>query len=111
MRRVANDEVQAAYFALLRAREELSALGRYGEHLESERRRIHRFIAEGDALDAHVDPHLRRRIAHTDAALSRALRARLEAVAVEEERLPERLQAAQAFVDECEQDHARLRDR
>lgn len=110
MRRVATDETEAAYFALLRAREELDALRRYGEHLESEQRRIQRFVAEGDALDAHVDPELRRRIAHTDAPLSRALRARLETIAGELERLPDRIAAAEEFIEECEREHIALRE-
>lgn len=111
MRRVGRDETEAAYFALLRAREELTALRRYGDFLEAEGRRIQRFVADGDALDAHVDQRLRRRIAHTDEGLGRAVQARLEAIAGEEERLPERIEAATAYVEECEQEHARLRGR
>lgn len=109
MGRVGRDEAEAAYFALLRAREEVTALHRYGEFLEAEQRRIHRFVADGDALDAHVAPGLRRRIAHTDAGVSKALKARLEAIDGELERLPARLEAAAAYVEECEQEHARLR--
>jgi hypothetical protein len=109
MGRVGRDETEAAYFALLRAREELTALQRYGEFLEAEQRRIHRFVADGDALDAHVDRRLRRRIAHTDAGLADALRTRLETIAGELERLPDRIEAAAAYVEECEQEHARLR--
>ncbi len=106
---VARNEREAAYFALLRARDELTSLRRYEEYLVSERRRVQRFVAEGDALDAHVDRRLRRRIAHTDEDLARALRARLESVEGELSRLPERIAGAEAFVEECEQDLARLR--
>ncbi|MGH3443207.1 MAG: hypothetical protein ACRDUY_14440, partial [Nitriliruptorales bacterium] len=81
--RVGRDEVEAAYFTLLRAREELAALRRYEEFLNAERRRLQRFIAAGDALDAHVDPRLRRGIAHTDEPLSRAIGDRLAIVADE----------------------------
>lgn len=111
MRRVGRDEVEAAYFTLLRAREELTVLQRYGEFLDAERRRLQRFGAEGDALDAHVDPRLRRGIAHTDEPLAEVVRARLDAVAAEQERLPDRLAAARDFVDECERDHAALKHR
>lgn len=111
MARVGRDEVEAAYFALLRAQEELATLRRYGEFLEAERRRLQRFVAEGDALDAHVDPRLRRAIAHTDRPLTESVRARLEVVANELGRLPDRLDAAAAFVEECEQELAALRGR
>lgn len=109
--RVGRDEVEAAYFTLLRAREELAALRRYEEFLNSERRRLQRFIAEGDALDAHVDSRLRRWIAHTDEPLGRAIAARLAIVADELQRLPERIAAAEAFVEESEQEHNQLRGR
>ncbi len=111
MARVGRNEVEAAYFTLLRAQEELAALRRYGEFLAGERRRLQRLIAEGDALDAHVDPRLRRAIAHTDKNLSEAVRGRLEVIGNESERLPQRLDAAAAFVEECEQELARLRGR
>lgn len=107
--RVGRDEVEAAYFSLLRAREELAALRRYDEFLHAERRRLQRFIAEGDALDAHVDGRLRRGIAHTDEPLGRAIADRLAVIADELKRLPDRIDAAAAFVDESEQEHNRLR--
>ncbi|MFN2555425.1 MAG: hypothetical protein ABR592_00900 [Nitriliruptorales bacterium] len=111
MTRVGRDEVEAAYFTLLRAQEELASLRRYEEFLAAERRRLQRFIAEGDALDAHVSPRLRRPIALTDKSLGEATRARLEVIANEFERLPQRLDAAAAFVEECERELARLRGR
>lgn len=95
---------------MLRAREELAALQRYAEFLEAERRRLQRFTAEGDALDAHVNPRLRRGIAHTDGPLATAIRQRLEVIAGELERLPDRIAAAEAFVEESEAEHARLRN-
>jgi chromosome segregation ATPase len=109
MARVGRDEVEAAYFTLLRAREEEAALRRYGEYLESEHRRIQRFIADGDALDAHVDPKLRRRIAHTDDPVRQSLRSRRETIDGELDRLPERIEAATAFVSECEEELEQLR--
>ncbi len=110
MARVGRDEVEAAYFALLRAREELAELRRYQEFLEKEQRRLHRFVADGDALDAHVDRKLRRRgIGHTDQALADAIKRRHEVIEAELERLPERIEAAEAFVEESEREHARLK--
>lgn len=106
---VGRNEREAAYFALLRAREELNALRRYGDYLDSERRRLQRFVAEGDALDAHVDRRLRRRVSHTDEDLAKAIRARLETVDGELDRLPDRVAGAEAFVEESEEDLARLR--
>lgn len=106
---MARDEVEAAYFALLRAREELAALRGYREFLTAEQRRLHRFVARGDALDAHVDSRLRRAISHTDEPLDTAVRQRLDVVDDELERLPERITAAERFVEECEAEHVRLR--
>lgn len=111
MARVGRDEVEAAYFTLLRAQEELASLRRYDEFLAAERRRLQRFVAEGDALDAHVAPRLRRAIELTDRSLAESIRARLEAIASELQRLPQRIEAAAAFVEECEQELARLRGR
>lgn len=111
MRRVGRDEAEAAYFTLLRAQEELAALRRYREYLHDDQRRLQRFVAEGDALEAHVDARLRRAVAHTDAPLARAVRTRLSVVGDELERVPDRVEAASAFVEECEQEVARLRHR
>lgn len=110
MARVGRDEVEAAYFALLRAREELQELRRYQEFLEKEQLRLRRFVADGDALDAHVEPKLRRRgIGHTDQALNEAIKRRHEVIDAELSRLPARIEAAEAFVQEAEREHARLK--
>lgn len=103
------DEIQAAYFALLRAREEVEALQRYEEFLQEEQRRITGFLASGDALDARVDPRLRRALNHTDKALHDALQTRLGAVADELAHLPDRLAAAEEYVVEAEREHDELR--
>lgn len=108
--RIGRDDEEAAYFALLRARDELTALRRYREFLHEERRRLQRFVADGDALDAHVEPSLRRGIAHTDQPLREAIRLRHSVIDEELTRLPDRLEAAEAFVDECEGELERLRD-
>lgn len=109
MGRVARDDVEAAYFTLLRAREKLESLRRYGDFLRAERQRLQRFVAEGDALDAHVDGKLRRTLRQTDAELAEVLRARHGVIDDELERLPDRIAGAEAFVEECEHEHRRLR--
>lgn len=103
------DELQAAYFALLRAREELQALQRYEEFLHAEHERLTAFVAAGDALDERVDRRIRRALAHTDDELARAVRRRLGAVADELSHLPARLEAAANYVVEAEREHDRLR--
>lgn len=103
------DEEQAAYFALLRAREELAALQRYGEYLVAERARIDRFVEAGVELDRTVDGRLRRALRHTDEPLGEALELRRRVLADERRRLPGRIEAAQEYVDECEAAHAALR--
>lgn len=108
---MARDEVEAAYFTLLRAREEATALQRFGEYLRDESRRLQRFRTEGAALEQPVDARLRRRLRHTDGPLAEALDARLGAVRDAQERLPDQLAAAERFVEECEAEHAQLRGR
>ncbi len=103
------DEEQTAYFALLRAREELAALQRYQEYLVAERARIDGFVAAGTELDRTVDQRLRRALRHTDEPLGEALELRRRVIADERRRLPERIEAAQAYVDECETAHAALK--
>jgi DNA anti-recombination protein RmuC len=105
------DEAEAAYFALLRAREEVAALHRYEEYLRAESQRLRRTTSEGDALAAQVDRRLLRPIRHTDAPLADATRQRLATVAEERERVPERLAAAEAYVAQCEHELAELRRR
>lgn len=108
---MARDEVEAAYFALLRAREELDALRRYDEFLQAEAGRLRRTSSEGAALLDGVDRRLVRALRHTDKPLAHAITARLAVIADERERLPERIAAAQAYVEACEQDHAARRGR
>jgi hypothetical protein len=106
---VARNEVEAAYFTLLRARDEVVALNRYGEVLHDEERRLHRFRTEGAAIAARIDRGLLRPLRHTDGALEEALDARLRVIADERSRLPDRIAAAEAFVEEAESAHALLR--
>jgi hypothetical protein len=103
------NEVETAYFTLLRAREDLSGLRRYDEYLGLEARRLRRFTSEGDALADTVDPRLRRVLRHTDGPLTEAVKARLAVLGDEAARLPDRLAAAEAYVEECEREHERLK--
>jgi hypothetical protein len=103
------DEVEAAYFALLRAREELADLRRWEEYLAAELRRMRRFTSEGAALDDTVSRRLRRSLWHTDGPLKEALDARAAVIADEQARLPDRVAAAEEFVEECEREHAELK--
>jgi hypothetical protein len=107
---VARNEVEAAYFTLLRARDEVAALTRYGEMLHDEQRRLHRFRTEGAALAAPVDRRLLRALRHTEGPIQEALDARLAVIADERARLPDRLAAAEAFVIEAEESHRALRE-
>lgn len=104
------NELEAAYFTLLRAREEVQALTRYGEVLHDEERRLRRFRTEGEAIADRVDRRLLRAIKHTDGPLQEALDTRLAVLADERVRLPDRIAAAEAFVVEAEADHAALRE-
>ncbi len=103
------DETEAAYFALLRAREEVTSLHRYGEYLEAEAQRLRRTTKEAAALLGQVDRRLARALRHTDGPLQEAVDARLRAIDDERERLPERIRAAEAYVEDCEREHAALR--
>ncbi len=106
---MARDEVDAAYFALLRAREELDGIRRYGEYLRDEGRRLRRALAEGAALADTVDRRLRRPLRHTDQPLEEAIRARLAVIEEELNVLPDREVAAEEYVEECEREHSQLR--
>ena len=102
------DEVEAAYFALLRAREELDALRRYEEYLRTEGQRLRRGINERDALAEAVDRRLLRALRHTDRPLNDAIEDRLRAIDDERERLPDRITAAASYVEESERQYAVL---
>ena len=106
---MARDEVESAYFALLRAREELDNLRRYEEFLRAESQRLRRTTREGQALLGQVDRRLARAIRHTDQPLTDATDARLRVLEEELLRMPERMAAAEAFVEECESEHDALR--
>lgn len=106
---MARDQVEAAYFTLLRAREEVTALQRYDEVLHDEARRLDRFRTEGAALAERADRRLLRALTHTDGPLAEAIAQRQRVIADERARVPDRLAAAEAFVSECEATHDALR--
>ena len=102
------DEAEAAYFALLRAREDLDALRRHADYLADEVRRLRRFAAETAAHADTTDRRLRRAIAHTDAVLEEALRHRTAAIDYELQRMPRRIEGAEAYLEACEVHHREL---
>lgn len=108
---MSDSDVEAAYFALLRARETVADLQRWQEYLRDEARRLRRSTAEADALSTQAPPRLRRRLLHTDGALAEAVKLRLEAIDDELRRLPDRVDAAEEDVVEREREHDRLRSR
>lgn len=104
-----HDEVETAYFALLRARDEVSALRRYEEYLTAEEHRLTSFVAQGDELDSRIDRRLRRAVAHTDEPLSEAIDQRLAVVRDELAHLPDRMEGARTHVAERERTYDTLR--
>lgn len=102
-------EQETAYFALLRAREEVSGLLRYAEHLDDELRRIRRSEREEAALREGVAPQMRRMLRGSDEELAELLARRAALIEDERARLPARIEAAEAFVVECERHHDVLR--
>jgi hypothetical protein len=96
------DEAEAAYFALLRAREEVALLGRHEEYLRSELQRLRRTTAEESALRATAPGALRRPLRASDDALGEVIERRIALLEDELVRLPARLAAATAYVDDCE---------
>ena len=102
------DEVEAAYFTLLRAREELDALRRYDEYLLTEAQRLRRGTRERQALAESVDRRLLRALRHTEQPLSDAIEDRLRIIEDERGRLPDRIEAAEAYVRECEDHYSTL---
>lgn len=103
------DDVQAAYFQLLRAREELEQLRRYAEYVERERQRLAEFAAQTRTAAEPVPIRLRRMLRPSDDALAKALGDRAAVLEDEGRRLPPRIAAAESFVAEAESEHDRLR--
>lgn len=96
------DEAQAAYFALLRAREELQRIERHEEYLRAELQRLRRSAAEERALRNAAAPGPRRPLRASDEALEEVVARRVALIEDELARLPARRAAAVDFVEECE---------
>lgn len=105
----AKSEYDAAYFTLLRAREERDDLLRYAEFLEKEQFRLERFAAETRDLTDALPRRVIRPIASTSKGVLEALGRRRSAVLDERRRMPERLANAERFIEECERELEQLR--
>ncbi len=99
------DERETAYFALLRAREELDLLRRYADHLAEELRRLRRAEREEAALRATAPARMRRVLRGSDTELAEVIARRVALIEDELARLPGRISAAEDFVVECERHH------
>lgn len=100
---------ETAYFTLLRAREEATALRRYEEHLRAEHVRLDAFSdAVSHAGDA-IDRRVRRPLDATAKSLLESVGRRRAVVLSELAKLSERQAAADDFVTECEEELQRLR--
>ncbi len=102
-------EYDAAYFTLLRAREERDTLLRYADYLEQELVRLDDFTAATGAASEEVPGKVRRRVDATTKPLLESIGRRRALILEERRRLPERVEAAEAFVSECEAELASLR--
>lgn len=103
-------EYEAAYFTLLRAREEHAALLRYRELLREEQDRIDAFMAALRSEPEDLPRQFRRPLEGTTKPLLEALGRRRAVILSEQDRLPERIAAQEAFVQECEAEVAALRE-
>lgn len=105
----AQSEYDAAYFTLLRAREEHEDLLRYREYLEREGARLDAFVEETGRLAQPLSRRVRRAIDTTTRPLGEAVGRRRTVVEDELRRSDARIGAAVAFVEECEAEVATLR--
>jgi phytoene/squalene synthetase len=105
----AKSEYDAAYFTLLRAREEREDLQRYAEFLEAEQERLEQFAAATrDNLDA-LPRRVTRPIAATSKGVLEAVGRRRAAVLDERKRMDQRISNADRFIEECELELETLR--
>lgn len=104
-----SDEYEAAYATLLRAREEHAALLAYREFLDRERVRLDAFSTDTTTVMDELPRKLRRPIDGTTKGLLEAVGRRRSVVDDERRKVDDRIQAAQAFVEEQEAEVARLR--
>lgn len=105
----ARSEYDAAYFTLLRAREEHDHLLRYREFLEAERDRLDGFTQGTQHAAEALPRQLRRPIDATTKSLLEAVGRRRSIVLDELGRMDDRITSAQDFVQECEAEVAELR--
>lgn len=102
-------EYDAAYFTLLRAQEERDGLLRYSDYLEAELERLDDFTKTMDARAEAVPRKMRRAIDATSKPILEAIGRRRTAILDERRKMPDRLAAAEQFVQECETEVASLR--
>ena len=105
----AKSEFDAAYFTLLRAREERDSLLRYGEFLDAELARLERFAVDTRDLMDDLPRKVARPIASTTKGVLEAVGRRRTAVLDERRRYDARLANAERFVEECELEVETLR--
>ncbi len=105
----ARSEEEAAYFTLLRAIDERDALLRERDFLVAERDRLEAFAEATRAGEQELPRALDRTVAATTKPLLEAVGARRRAVEHVLARMDQRVEDAEAFVRECEEEHARLR--
>ena len=98
----AKSEYDAAYFTLLRAREERDDLLRYGEFLDKELERLDTFAVDTRDLMDDIPRKVARPIAATTKGVLEAVGRRRSAVLDERRRLGDRVANADRFVEECE---------
>lgn len=104
----ARTEAEAAYFTLLRAIDERDSLLREKEYLGAELLRLDGFADEVREREADLPRPPPRAVTATTKPLMEALGTRRTAVEHALERIDERIDAAEAFVRECEAEHHRL---
>ena len=102
-------EYDAAYFTLLRAREEQTDLLRYREFLEQEDARLEAFIGASRTRVEALARRVRRPIDSTQKPMLEAVGRHRTTVLDELERSDDRLAAAAAFIEECEAEVDALR--
>ncbi len=105
----ARSEYDAAYFTLLRAREERDTLLRYAEYLEAEQERLEAFASATRDLMEDIPRKVVRPIASTTKGVLEAVGRRRSAVLDERKRMDDRLRNADRFIEECEREVEQLR--
>lgn len=105
----ARSERDAAYFTLLRAREEHADLLTYRELLDEELRRLDAFVAESRDIGERLPRRLRKPVEQTTRQMLEAVGRRRGVIEDERRKAEQRIVDAQDFVEECEAEVARLR--